>query len=258
VNASLYTRLARALGEQRTVVLVTALDGPRAGLQLLVEPGRGTSGDLGSPSLNADACVRAAAFVPGFRCGQVTLDDGHDARRFFVEVHGPGPQLVIVGAVHVAVPLVHLARVMGFRTVVVDPRQVFASPERFAHADALLAEWPQDAFERIAFHDNTHLVVLSHDLKIDVPALAFGLRRDLPYLGALGSRKTGAKRARALLDEGFADADLARIHAPIGLDLGGRRAEDVALAIMAEIVAVANAGGAARPQATAGGASTPA
>ena len=152
-------------------------------------------------------------------------------------MHPPPPRLIVVGAVHVAVHLVHYARRLGFETVVVDPRTAFATPERFAHADRLVSEWPQEALPEIGLDENGYLAVLSHDLKIDVPALVWALRQPARYIGALGSKKTHAKRVTALREAGVDDAAIERIHAPIGLDLGGRRAEEIALSVMAEIVA---------------------
>lgn len=239
MDAAITAALTSAIDEDRTVVLATVISGPGFGRQLLLDPsGAPMAGDLGGPVLEAEAQARAAAMLPTFACGKRPAAAPDGPVELFVEVLGPRPQLVLVGAVHVAVPLVHLANLLGYRTVVVDPRPVFASPARFAHADVLLAEWPDKAFQKFHLHDRTAVAVLSHDMKIDVPALAAALRRRLPYVGALGSTKTQAKRRAALLDAGFSDADLARVHSPIGLDLGSRRAEDVALAIMAEIVAV--------------------
>lgn len=255
MEAAFLAEFRRRLDAEQTVAIATIVEGSGIGRQLVFDPfGEVLCGDLGSASLNDQVRRYVSALVPGFRCEKtsVTTDDG-DAVAVFIEVHGPRPQLVVVGAVHVAVPLLHFARILGWRTVVVDPRPVFASAERFGHADVLLVEWPHEAFERIHLHDNTYVAVLSHDLKIDIPAIAAALRRRLPYVGALGSKKTQAKRVRALVDDGFTEADLASLRSPIGLDLGGRRAEDVALAIIAEIVAVTQDGSAARQVRSAAG-----
>ena len=147
---------------------------------------------------------------------------------------------MIVGAVHAAIPLITFAATLGFRTFVVDPRTAFATPERFAHADRLIAEWPDRAFAEIALNEATYVALLSHDLKLDLPALRLTLRSAVRYIGALGSKKTQAKRVAALVEEGFTDAEIARIHSPIGLDLGGRRPEEIAVSIIAEIVAVSH------------------
>lgn len=246
MHREIYDALRHALAEERHVVLATVVGGPGIGRQLLVRSDAATLGDLGSPALNALVAARAGEIGARLGCEKTTVTADGDAVEVFIETHGPRPQLVIVGAVHVAIPLVHFARLLGFRTVVVDPRSAFATRERFPHADELVVDWPDEAFARIRFHAGTCVTVLSHDLKIDVPALAHALRHPLAYVGALGSKKTQQKRRAALEAAGVPAREIDRIHAPIGLDLGGRRAEEVALAIVAEIVAVTRGGTAAR------------
>jgi xanthine dehydrogenase accessory factor len=248
VDGDLFIALSRALEAERTVALATVLAGAARGRQVLFDrAGVVLAGDLGHPGLTLAARAELPALIPGFRSAKVQAAIDGQLTDLFVEVHGPRPLLVLVGAVHVAISLVHLARLLGWRTTVVDPRAVFATPERFAHADALIHDWPLNAFERVHFHDRSYLAVLSHDMKIDVPALAFALRLGLPYVGALGSKKTQNKRRQLLRDQGFSEEELAVIRAPIGLDLGGRRAEEIALAVIAEIVAVTEGGTAASP-----------
>ncbi len=167
---------------------------------------------------------------------QVVLPDGRTAA--LIVPFFPPERLIIVGAVHIAVALVTFARELGYETIVIDPRPVFANQERFQHADQLLVAWPQEAFPDLRPDAGASIAVISHDDKLDIPALALALQSDARYIGALGSRKTMARRAAALRDQGFTEKDLARIHNPIGLDLGGRAPEEIALAIMAEIVAV--------------------
>lgn len=246
MNREIYDALRRALAEERHVVLATVVGGPGTGRQLLVQPDVGLLGDLGSPALNALVAARAAEIGARLGCEKTSVTADGTAVDVFIETHGPRPQLVIVGAVHVAVPLVHFARLLGFRTVVVDPRSAFATRERFPHADELIVDWPDRAFASVRFHAGTCVAVLSHDMKIDVPALALALRQPLAYVGALGSRKTRQKWRAALEAAGVPAHEIDRIRAPIGLDLGGRRAEEVALAIVAEIVAVTRGGTAAR------------
>lgn len=149
----------------------------------------------------------------------------------------PPQRLVIVGAVHIAVSLVRFANELGYETIVVDPRPAFASSERFGHASQLLVAWPQEVFPDLRPDAGTSIAVISHDDKLDIPALELALNSDARYIGTLGSRKTMARRAAVLREAGFTDADIARIHNPIGLDLGGRSPEEIALAAMAEIVA---------------------
>ena len=156
----------------------------------------------------------------------------------FIEVVSPQPAIVIVGGVHIAVALADLARIMGFRTIVVDPRRSFGSAERFPNVDQLLQAWPQDAFASLDINENTAVAVLTHDPKIDDPALQIVLASPAFYVGALGSATTQAKRRARLLQAGLTEAQLARLHGPIGLKLGGQTPQEIALAILAEIVAV--------------------
>jgi xanthine dehydrogenase accessory factor len=239
-RAEVFRRLKDALEADRLAILATVLSGPGAGRQLLVEPGGASLGDLGSAGLDEQVRSRVTELVSSLRSAKVALPAGSETVEVFLEVHAPRPQLVVVGAVHVAIPLVSLARALGFRTVVIDPRGTFATRERFPHVDRLCVEWPEEAFRDVRLDQGTYVAALSHDPRIDVPALRLALRSPARYVGALGSRKTQAKRAAALEREGVPPEAIARIHSPIGLDLGGRRAEEIALAVMAEVVAVSH------------------
>ena len=150
----------------------------------------------------------------------------------------PAPQrLCIVGGTHTAIPLCRLAKVLGFRVTVIDARSAYATPQRFPDADELLQARPDEALVEIC-SNSTSVVILTHDRKFDIPALASALRSGARYIGILGSKKTHERRKGELREQGFTEADLARIRAQIGLDLGGRSPEEVALAILAEILAV--------------------
>ena len=157
---------------------------------------------------------------------------------FFLEPVRRPAHLVIIGAIHIAIPLHRLAKLMGYRVTVVDARAKFATHERFPDADELIIAWPDEAMAKIDVDPSTYIVVLTHDPKFDLPALRSVLRREAGYIGAIGSRKTNEKRFAALRKEGFSDDDIAEIHGPIGLDLGSRGAEETALGILAEITSV--------------------
>jgi xanthine dehydrogenase accessory factor len=161
-------------------------------------------------------------------------------RQWFVESYAAPPRLVVVGAVHAALPLLRYARELGFRTVLVDRRATYASEERTADADEVRVEWPEDAFAAIGLHPGDSVAILSHDAKLDEPAIVAALRAGCRYVGAIGSQKTQADRRERLLAAGLDEADLARLRGPIGLDLGGRAPAEVALAVMADIVADRN------------------
>ncbi len=163
----------------------------------------------------------------------------------FVRPYNPPVRIVVVGAVHIAQALVALARVAGFATLVVDPRTAFANPVRFPDAECV-TEWPDVAFADIGLDARTAVVALTHDAKIDDPALSLALVSPAFYVGALGSRRTQEKRRRRLGDQGLSEAALDRLHAPIGLDLGGRAPEEIALSVLSEIVAVLRGGGVTR------------
>ncbi|MEO7296419.1 MAG: XdhC family protein [Candidatus Limnocylindria bacterium] len=164
----------------------------------------------------------------------VTRDDRD--RQWFVEAFGAPPRLVVVGAVHVALPLLRFARELGYRTVLIDRRATYASAERTGDADEMHLSWPDDAFVTIGLHRGDSVAILSHDAKLDEPAIVGALRAGCRYVGAIGSRKTQAERRDRLLAAGVTVGELARLHGPIGLDLGGRAPAEVALAVMAEII----------------------
>ena len=240
MERALYRRLAACVDASRPAVVVTVVSGPGFGCQQLFEADGTTVGDLGPAADALAEPVRAAvddahaSFQP--RRQVIETDDG--PATLFIDVVPPRRSLIVVGGVHVAVPLVGFARTLGMRTVVVDPRTAFATRERFPDVDAMDHGWPDEALAAIGLDAGSYVVTLSHDDKLDVPALAAALRSPARYIGALGSRKTHAKRVAALTDLGFGAADLARIHNPIGLPLGGRGAPEIAVSVLAEMVAV--------------------
>jgi xanthine dehydrogenase accessory factor len=162
-----------------------------------------------------------------------------EGKRYFLNVLGIRERLLIVGSVHIAVPLVKFAKTLGFETVVADPRAAFADIERFpTPPDQIVVEWPEQAFEQIGLTADTYAAVLTHDPKIDDVALAILLKSPVAYIGALGSRVTQAKRRAILIGLGFSEDEISRIHGPIGLNIGARSPEEIALSIAAEIVQV--------------------
>jgi xanthine dehydrogenase accessory factor len=165
---------------------------------------------------------------------------GEEEIEIFFDVHRPAPRLVIIGGVHIASDLIYFAKLLGFFTYVVDPRAAFASPERFPHADRLIQQWPDEALPEIGLTLDTNVVVVTHDPKLDDPALMIALPSPAGYVGALGSRKTHAQRVKRLLANGLTQEQVDRLHAPIGLNLSGRTPNEIALSIIAEIIAVRN------------------
>jgi len=159
---------------------------------------------------------------------------------YFLDVHHPPPTLIIVGGVHISIALVKIANTLGYRTVVVDPRRAFGSETRFEDANQLIQQWPDKALQAIGINRSTAIAVLTHDPKLDDPGLMVALPSKAFYVGALGSKGTQAKRRKRLLEAGLSESQLDRLHGPIGLDLGGRSPEEIALSIMGEIVQVRN------------------
>lgn len=240
ISSELLSRLKESLEEEHTVALVTFLEGPKRGTKVLAWPDGGFYG----VALEQDVQEQIGAALKGvfetLKPHRRTIETGEERHELFFEVYPPPPRLVMVGAVHIAIPLTRFARELGFRTVIIDPRPVFATRERFAEADELIIGWPHEVLTESSFNASTFLVVLSHDPKLDNPALKLALNSNCRYIGALGSRKTHNRRIKALKEEGLTDTRISRIHAPIGIDLGGRKPEEIAVSIIAEIVAVQN------------------
>ncbi len=154
----------------------------------------------------------------------------------FLEFITPAPTLIAVGGVHIAVALTSLAKALGYQTVVIDPRGSWGNEERFPLVDHLISAWPVEAFQQVKITSATAVVILTHDPKLDDDALRIALNSHAYYVGALGSKKTNAKRRERLLAEGLSGQQFARLHAPIGLDINAQTPEEIALAILAEVV----------------------
>lgn len=241
----------KALKEDRLVAFVTVLAGDHPGSKLLVWPDGRIEGDSGSEELNRLAGQAALEKLEALESGRYLVEINGRPNDLFIEVHLPLPKLVIIGAVHIAVPLVSIAKVLGFHTIVIDARRAFATEERFPHADQLIVAWPADALKAIELDHSTCVVTLTHDEKLDVPALEYAVQTPVRYIGALGSVKTHANRVMTLLENGLTEEQIARIHGPVGLDIGAKTVEEIALAIMAEIVAVQHGRQVAKPRQTA-------
>lgn len=222
MKTAIFDRLLAARAGKRPAALVTRL---ADGAQTLIDADR-IDGYLAlAPALLEEVRDR----IQGDRSGPLDADP-----ELFVRVYLPAARLLIVGAVHIAQALAPMARLAGFEVTLVDPRRAFATPERFPEI-ALSHDWPDEAMAELAPDVRTAVVTLSHDPKLDDPALIAALGSTAFYIGALGSRRTHAARLERLTEAGLADA-AARIHAPVGLDLGGRAPAEIAVAILAEIV----------------------
>ena len=238
--------LARALHAQKPVVqatIITSSDpsSPLRGQRLLVPESGSPQGTLSDAALAATVTEEARSLLRSGTSATREYSVGPDTTvEVFFGVYPSPPTLLIVGAGHVTIPLTRLAKVLGYRTVVMDAREAFATTERLPEADELLVEWPDEAMERLAITSATAVAVLTHDDKFDVPALQVALNSPAYYVGAIGSRGTREQRDRRLREAGVTDEQIARIYGPIGLNIGARTPEEIALAILAQVVAARN------------------
>jgi xanthine dehydrogenase accessory factor len=218
MKLSLLTALNAERAGRRAVVVVTDVE---SGEQRLVK-----AADVAKDPLRV-------VLAEHLRSGKSGMEDTAEGR-VFLTVYVPAAQLVAIGAVHISQALAPIAKLLGYDVTIVDPRTAFATPERFPDVN-VIAEWPDKALPPLNVDHYTAFVALTHDPKIDDPALLHALARDCFYIGALGSRKTHARRLERLKQQGVNDADLTRIHAPIGLDIGAVSPAEIAVAIMAQI-----------------------
>jgi xanthine dehydrogenase accessory factor len=210
----------------------------RMPVALISHLGNGTQRLISRKDAAGDAL--ATALDKGFRFDEsrVVSEGGHE---YFINIYNPPLKLILIGAVHIAQTLIPMARLLGYYVIVIDPRGAFASPSRFPDVE-IAAEWPDEVLPKVGLDSRTAIVLLTHDPKIDDPALELALKSESFYIGALGSKRTHAQRLERFGAKGFSDRELARIHAPIGLDIGARGAPEIAAAIIAEITKVLRRG----------------
>lgn len=212
---------------------VTVLEGPHGGARLQIAADGTPTGTLGDPVLDLGAVEAARELLGGDRCG--TVEAG--GARLFVDVVAPDPRLVVVGGGDLARHVCAVARATGWRTVVVDPRTLFAAPDRFPDAERVVDDWPQEAFPLLGVGPADAVVVLTHDPKLDDAAILAALRARAGFVGALGSRNAQAARRRRLMEHGVPGDEIERVAGPVGLDLGATATPETALSILAEVVA---------------------
>jgi xanthine dehydrogenase accessory factor len=240
--SGLYDELKDLLNEEKGVALATVVRGEEyVGAKMIVFPDKSAHGTLGNVALDALAVEDAERAIWSGDAGTHTfaVEEPRGALAFdvFIEGFPPPPTLVIVGAGHIAIPLTTFAKTLNYRVIVVDARAAFATRERFPLADELIVEWPDEALEKMDLYPSTVVAVLTHDPKFDEPTLKMVLSRNVGYVGAVGSRKTKEERDERLKKQGLTEEQIGRIHGPIGLNIGATSPEEMALAIMAEIVA---------------------
>ena len=156
----------------------------------------------------------------------------------FVDIFAPQPRLIAIGAVHIALPLTQMAQITGFSTIVIDPRKAFNTAQRLPHVGQRLLKWPEEGLMEVELNENDYLLLLTHDDKLDLPALEMGLDRNVKYIGMLSSRQARDTRFDILVEKGYSREQLALVHSPVGLDIGARSQEEIALSILAEMTAI--------------------
>jgi len=218
--------LLAARAEKQQVALVSNLE---SGAQTLVFRDR-TEGEL---ALDADAITAARDALRDDKSGRLRTGDAP----LFVQVFNPPKRMIVVGAVHIAQPLVTLAQTAGYEVVIVDPRGAFATRDRFPGV-TLSEDWPDDALNALVIDNRTAVVTLTHDPKLDDPALHVALRSEAFYVGSLGSKRTHAGRVERLTEAGYTEAEIGRIHAPVGLAINAKSPAEIAISIMAQITQV--------------------
>ncbi len=234
--AELYAKLKDALAQDRSCALATVVRGAGVGGKRLVFETE-AEGTL-APEIAAQVDADARALLLDERSGSRTYPTPAGDVEVFIEVYPPATKLVIVGGVHIAIPLAQYAKVLGFRVLLVDARSAFATESRFPFVDRIVIDWPDEALTELGLDRATYVAVLTHDPKLDDPALIAALASPARYIGAIGSPKTHAKRLVRLRERGLSDEQLARIHSPIGLDLGARTPEEIAASVLAEMIAI--------------------
>src|SRR6266704_2083457 len=240
--SAIYEELKDLLLHEKGTALATVVRGPEhIGAKMLVHADKSTRGTLGIESCYTVVVADAERALWTGEAGThtYTFESAIGALAFdvFIEGFPPPPTLIIVGAGHIAIPLTTFAKTLNYRVVVVDARSAFATRERFPLADELIVEWPDEVLEKMDLYPSSAVAVLTHDPKFDEPTLKLVLSRNVGYIGAVGSRKTREERDVRLKNQGITDEQIRRIHGPIGLNIGATSPEEMALAIMAEIVA---------------------
>src|SRR5215207_7361630 len=234
LDKTFFEQLRSEIDDEQQAVTVTVIRGPDdiLGREMLIHSDESVFGNIPNPWHEKILELANEIFLDG-ESRRAMLDGETEV---FLEFISPPPMLVAVGGVHITVALMSLAKTLGYRTVVIDPRSVWGNAQRFPNVDQLIQAWPDAAFEQIKITRSTAIAMLTHDPKLDDPSLKIALNSPAFYVGALGSKTTNAKRRERLLAVGLTNEQLSRLHAPIGLNIGAETPEEIALAIMSEVV----------------------
>jgi xanthine dehydrogenase accessory factor len=236
-TSDLYDRVREATEIYEPAAIVTIVRGPGSGRKLAVV-GDEVLGSLGNPELDDRARAHVDELIEAERSETIPARTPEGEIELFYDIYPAPPTLIIFGAVHAAQPLTKLAKLLGYRVLISDARAKLATDERFPEADEVKVAWPDEALTGYRIGRNTYVAILTHDPKFDEPALVGTLDTKARYIGAVGSRKTNRDRRERLRNAGVSDESLARIRGPIGLDIGASSPEEMAVSIMAEIIAV--------------------
>lgn len=236
--SGIHEALLEAIEQEQGALLATQIDGDRPGAKLLLYDDGRQLGALEPSSLNDQVVSDGRELLNSGEALTREYQLGDQTVQVYLESHLPPRRMVIVGAVHTAIHLVTFAKELDCRTTVVDAREMFATRERFPHADELIVGWPDEVMPDLNLGPQTDIVMLAHDPKFEDPAMEVALNSRAGYIGAMGSKNTSAERNERLKARGFTDEQIGRIHGPIGLNLGGKTPPEVAISIIAEIVAV--------------------
>lgn len=245
--APLYEQVRQAVADDRGCALATVVRGPNRGAKLLVYEDGATQGSLGNTDLDRQVAAQVPTLLDQEASRLLTLQVKGEEALVFVDVIPPAPKMLVLGAVHVAIPLVEMAKILGFHVTLIDPRRKLANRERFPEADRIIIAYPDEGLEQVKVDSSTCIVMLTHDAKFDDPALKAALKTRAKYVGAIGSKRTNLDRNERLRANGVSDEDIARIHGPIGLDIGAITPEETAVSILAEVVAARHGRAGARP-----------
>lgn len=231
-----WSAVAEAVRAERAALLLTLVTEGQDASQMVVLDDGTRQGSLGGQALD-DAAVNSARSLLDTG-GTMVVPLERTAADVFAEAFLPPPKLAIIGATPVAAALCHLASYLGLSVTIIDPRKAFADAARFPQARQVLVAWPDEAMKQIQLDRYWSVVALAHDQKLDVPGLAAALRAGCLYVGQIGGGRTQEQRRKALAEQGLPEADLERIHGPVGLDIGAKSPQEIALSILAEVVAV--------------------
>ncbi|MBL8050532.1 MAG: XdhC family protein [Anaerolineales bacterium] len=231
LNQEVFHHLKSIYSNETSAIHVTMIAGSDKllGKEIIITEDKKVFGSLGN---EWDEQVLNLA-MESLSSRRVMLNEDVEVFIFMIQ---PSPTLIIVGGVHIAIALVSLAKTLGYQTILIDPRKAWGNVERFPDVDSIIQAWVDEAFAKININSSAAIAVLTHDPKIDDPAIKLALNSSAFYVGALGSKTTNAKRNQRLLADGVSESQINKIHAPIGLDIGAQNPEEIALAIMSEIV----------------------